>query len=215
MSGGVGAALGDAMKEGADLPDGEQLVQAALFDGLAEADVGALDAPSPLSAALEPRRKGGRPKGARNRRTEAVAAWLLQQHRHPLAVMMEAYSMNPAQLAERIGLRKAVRISKEKREVAGGLVEVEVEVETEHYSNDVLLDVLKLQLRMAEAVAPYLAQKMPQAVQLDARAAVQLSLAGVSLPARGGAAEGENQVVEGEVIGVSLPKSDGGSRTDG
>lgn len=194
MSGGVRAALDQAVEGEADMGE---IVQAGLFEELEPCETGALDAPSPLSAALPSAgRRPGRPKGSKNRRTEAVTAWLLQQHRHPLSVMMEAYSMSPEQLAERIGLRKVVRTTKEKREVAGGIVEVEVEVETEHFSNDILLDILKLQVRMAEAVAPYVAQKLPQAVQVEGGAAltlnfggVHLGAGGVSSPARGEAPE--------------------------
>lgn len=195
-----------------------EIVQAGLFEELDQSETGALDAPSPLSKALpSAARKPGRPKGSKNRRTEAVTAWLLQHHRHPLAVMMEAYSMSPEELASRIGLRKATRTTKEKRSVAGGIVEVEVEVETEHFSNDVLLDLLKLQVRMAEACAPYVAQKMPQAVQLDAAASLSINFGGVNLgqsgvsgPARGGSAEipvGEGMAVRLGQVGRD--KSDG------
>ncbi len=176
--GGVRAALEQVL-------DGEvedaDAVQAVLFDDLTDEETGALDAPSPLSAALPAKR--GRRKGSRNRRTEAVVSWLLAQHRHPLSVMMEAYSMTPQALADRLGL-----------------------VEPD------LLEVFKLQLRMAEAVAPYVAQRQPQAVQVDARSAISLSFEGVSLPARG-----EGLVVAGEVVeGLRLPfKSDADGRTDG
>lgn len=182
MTGGVRAALDQVAEE---LPDGGDLVQAALFDD----ETGALDAPSPLSLAIEPRKRGpGRPQGSRNRRTEAVAAWLLSQHRHPVLVMMEAYSMTPGELARRIGIAEP--------------------------DADQLLDLLKLQLRMAEAVAPYVAQKLPQAVQVQAEGAVQVTFAGVSLPARGGS-PGGGAVIEGEAMAVRLPfKSDAASRTD-
>lgn len=200
MSGGVGQALGEVMDAVGELPDGDQVVQAALFDDLGEADTGRLDAPSPLSAAIQPRAsKGGRPKGSRNRRTEAVAAWLLSQHRHPLAVMAEAYSMAPAAFLAAAGF---------KHDEKG-------DDDAPCYSNDLLFEALKLQMRMAEVVAPYLAQKQPQAVQLDAQGSVQISLGGVSLPARG---QG-SAVIEGQakaVMAVSLPfKSDDDSRTDG
>lgn len=200
MTGGVGAALDQVLEE---LPGGDDLVQAALFDQLDEADTGALDAPSPLSAAISPRKRAGpgRPKGSKNRRTEAVAAWLLQQHRHPLAVMMEAYSMAPEELCARIGLRREV----EATTAADG---TKTFTPTDHYANDVLLEVVKLQLRMAEAVAPYVAQKLPQAVQVDARAGLSVVFAGVSLPARGGSAGVSGEVIEGQMA-VRLPfKSD-------
>lgn len=196
MSGGVRAALDQAVQGEADMAE---VVQAGLFEELEPCETGALDAPSPLSAALPSAgRRVGRPKGSKNRRTEAVTAWLLTQHRHPLSVMMEAYSMSPEQLAERIGLRRVTRTTKEKQSVAGGIVEVEIEVETQHYSNDILIDLLKLQVRMAEACAPYVAQKLPQAVQVEGGAALTLNFGGVTLngpqtgvssPARGEAPE--------------------------
>lgn len=203
MTGGVTTALDQVV---ADLPDGEDLVQAALFG---PEEIGALDAPSPLSAAIEPRKRGpGRPPGSRNRRTEAVAGWLLSQGRHPVAVMMEAYSMTPAELAAKIGLRKTVKVTKAKD---GS----ETEIETDHYSNDTLLELLKLQLRMAEAAAPYVAQKLPQAVSVEGTAALVVQFKDVSLPARGGRSEGA-AAIEGQVMSVRLPvKSDDTSRTDG
>lgn len=168
MSGGVRAALDQAVEGEADMGE---IVQAGLFEELEPCETGALDAPSPLSAALPSAgRRPGRPKGSKNRRTEAVTAWLLQQHRHPLAVMMEAYSMAPADFARSIGITAP--------------------------DADTLLDIVKLQLRMAEAVAPYVAQKLPQAVQVEGGAAltlnfggVHLGAGGVSSPARGEAPE--------------------------
>lgn len=196
MTGGVSEALGQVLDQ---LPGGDQVVQAALFG---PDEIGALDAPSPLSAAIEPRRRGpGRPPGAKNRRTDAVAAWLLSQGRHPILVMMEAYAMSPAALAERIGLRKV-------------LVSAKDQPEEWAYDNDTLIEVWKLQLRMAEAAAPYVAQKLPQAVQVQGAAALQVTLAGVSVPARGALAGGVAGAIEGEVMGVRLPKSDDASRTD-
>lgn len=185
MSGGVKAALDQVV-------DGEggmaEVVQAGLFEELEPTETGNLAAPSPLSAALPSAgRKPGRPKGAKNRRTEAVTAWLLTQHRHPLSVMMEAYTMTPKQLAQAIGITDV--------------------------TDAVLMDLLKLQLRMAEAVAPYVAQKMPQAVQLDGAPSLTLQFGGglnlsggVSSPARGEAPD----VDLGGGMSVRLgPKSDG------
>jgi len=166
MSGGVATAVSEAIEKGESMDD---VVQAGLFEELEPGETGNLSAPSPLSAALpNAGRRPGRPKGAKNRRTEAVTAWLLSQHRHPLSVMMEAYSMTPADLAERIGVEA---------------------------TSDNLLDIFKLQVRMAEAVAPYVAQKLPQAVQLDAAANLSISFGGVDLsggvssPARAGSPE--------------------------
>lgn len=200
--GGVVAGLDEAISEAGELlPDGHDLVQ-SLFS---PEEVGDLAAASPLSGAFEPKRrgKGGRPPGSRNRRTEAVAAYLLSQHRHPLQVVMEIYSMSPVELAERAGLRKTKVHEPAPGEPAYA------------YSNDVLMELIKFQARCAEAALPYVAQKLPQAVQLDAKGHVQLTLGGVLLPARGQLAEGGGPVIEGEFMGVTLPKSDDTSRTDG
>lgn len=198
MSGGVATALDEAV---AALPDGAAIVQASLFDA---EEVGDLDAPSPLSAALTPRKGPGRTKGARNRRTEAVAGWLLAQGRHPVLVMMEAYAMTPGELAAKIGMR-------------GTKVTVEGQPDAWVYDDALLLEVYKLQLRMAEAAAPYVAQRLPQAHQVDVAAGLVVNFAGVSLPARAGSA-GNSGAVEGEaraMMNVSLPfKSDAQSRTD-
>lgn len=199
MSGGVRAALDQAVQGEADMAE---VVQAGLFEELEPCETGAMDAPSPLSAALPSAgRRVGRPKGSKNRRTEAVTAWLLTQHRHPLSVMMEAYSMSPEQLAERIGLRRVTRTTKEKQSVADGIVEVEVEVETQHYSNDILIDLLKLQVRMAEACAPYVAQKLPQAVQVEGGAALTLNFGGVTL---NGPQTGVSSPAHGEAPEISV-----------
>lgn len=213
MSGGVRAALDQAMEGEAGMGE---IVQAGLFEELEAEETGALDAPSPLSAALPSAgRKPGRPKGAKNRRTEAVTAWLLGQHRHPLSVMMEAYSMSPVELAERLGLSRALAEVKTEyvREDGKKVTETRF-VETDRFSNDVLLDLAKLQFRMAEAVAPYVAAKMPQAVQLDGQAQLTVNFGGVALsggvssPARGEAGGGEDVQI-GEGMSVRL----GGSRT--
>lgn len=181
MSGGVRTAL-EAVLEGDDEP--EVVAQTGLFDDLDVSETGATAAPSPLSLAISPPKRGpGRRPGSKNRRTEAVVSWLLAQHRHPLSVMMEAYSMTPADLAQRIGIAAP--------------------------DADQLLDIFKLQVRMAEACAPYVAQRLPQAVQIDAKAGLTISLEGVSFPARAGPV-GKSDAIEGQVLGVRLPSS----RTD-
>lgn len=198
MSGGVRTALDEVagQLEGQAAPD-----QASLFDFGAD-EVGDLNAPSPLAAAIAPRKGPGRRPGSRNRRTDAVAGWLLSQGRHPVLVMMEAYGMEPAALAAKIGLHPTA----DGTDAQGRPCKV--------WSNDVLLDVYRLQLRMAESVAPYVAQRLPQAVQVDARAGVTIAFEGVNLPARGASPAGI-EALDGEVMGVRLPfKSEGESRTD-
>ncbi len=192
MTGGVATALGQVLEGTAEPSD---LVQAGLFDELSADEIGALDAPSPLSAKVESPlaeavRKGGRRPGSRNRRTEATVRWLLSQHRHPLQVMAEAYSMSTAELAARIGLKVG---------------------EDGVYANETLLELFKLQVRMAEALAPYVAQRLPQAVTVEGAVDFSLTVAGVSFPAPGGQAE---NLAAGEWVRLP-PKSDDPSRTDG
>lgn len=173
MPNGSGEGLRQAL--GAFEPEGEPS-EGELF----EVEItGALDAPSPLSALFEAKRGGGRPKGSRNRMTVQTAQWLLAQHRHPLQVLAEAYSMSPAQLAERIGLAKG-RFDK---------VEGQAEpVWTEGYRDEDLLALFKMQMGFAADLAPYVARKQPQAIDLGAGEGgdFQLAFIGVSLPARGG-----------------------------
>lgn len=205
MSGGVAtaaeqaiAALGDA------LPSAEDLVQQGLFDDLDVAETGALGAPSPLSTAHPlagalGKRKAGRPPGSPNRRTERTVQWFLSQNRHPLAVMAEAYSMSPPQLARAIGLPLPKR--QVKHEGAPSTW-----VEEDGYDTATLLEIFKLQLRMAEACAPYVAQRLPQAVELSGGADFTLTFGGVSFPAPGRVADGQ-PVVEGQAMRVVLPSS--------
>ncbi|MDE3097783.1 MAG: hypothetical protein KGK07_17490 [Chloroflexota bacterium] len=49
------------------------------------------------------RRGAGRPPGARNKRTEATVAHLLQRYRDPRAVALERIEMHPADLAAILG----------------------------------------------------------------------------------------------------------------
>lgn len=212
MTEGVSAALAQVL-DGQAEPDA--LVQAGLFADLEPAETGNVDAPSPLSPRLESPladalRRPGRPKGAKNRRTAATVSWLLAQHRHPLAVMAEAYSMTPVQLAERLGLAKR-RVTLVR--AAGG--QGEAYEEKDEFDNATLLELFKLQVRMAEALAPYVAQKLPQAVTVEGAVDFTLHVGGVSFPARGAAAGGQGEAIEGQ-FGVVLPaKSDDPSRTDG
>lgn len=196
---GVGAALDQAVDQ--YQAERQEVVQELLFDDdedLGTDVTGALDAPSPLSAMFTPRKRG-RPKGSKNRITKTAAAYFLSQFRHPVAVAMEMYSCTPIELAERIGLAKT-----------------KGEDGAEAYDNDIILELVKLQVRMVEHSSKYVAQAMPQAVNLGLgdHGDFQLVFGGVSFPARGGQA-GETEQVEGAAFSVRLPaKSDDGSRTE-
>src|SRR5512147_2001893 len=146
MTGGVITAVDEALdafeEEAAD-------AQALLFDDLEPGEIGALDAPSPLTEIFKPRSRAGRKPGSRNKRTEAVTAWLLSQARHPVLVAMEGYSMSTVELAARIGITNP--------------------------DKDMLFDLFKLQMHLVEVAARYVAQPQPQAVQLDGKGWLTIS----------------------------------------
>lgn len=196
MPGGSSAALEEAIDGFETEADADQ---ADLFEV-----AGNLDAPSPMSEIFA-QRGGGRRKGSRNRNTLQTSAWLLSQHRHPLLVMAEGYSMTPEQLADRIGLKKGHFITVGKGEDAR-----EVWAVSEFYDNEVLLALFKLQMSWAEAVAPYVAKKQPQELQLPGGGGdFNLTFLGVSLPARGGLADDlGGPVIEGQALRLPA-KSDG------
>lgn len=187
MPGGSGEGLKQALDahQAADqLAD--QPAEASLFD---DTDVtGNVAAASPLSALFEP--KGpGRPKGSRNRMTVQTAQWLLSQHRHPLQVLAEAYSMSPHDLARRIGLKPGYWHQPPTPEK--GERPPAVWVDRDEFDPETLLAIFKMQMGFATDLAPYVAKKQPMAIDLSAGAGGDFSLvfAGVSLPARGGPAE--------------------------
>lgn len=201
MPGGSGEGLKQAL---AAQPD------AADADGQAELDLeitGALDAPSPLSARFE--RKGpGRRKGSRNRLTVETRDWLLSQHRHPLQVLAEGYSMSPSDLARRIGLKPGYW----KTPAAGDdkLVGDPVWVDRDDFDAEVLLAIFKMQMGWAVDLAPYVAKKQPMAVDLTGGAGgdFQLLFAGVALPARAaGPAETGGPVIDQPTLRLP-PKSE-------
>lgn len=206
MSGGVGAGLAEALEAVEEVQD---QVQAALFDQLTDEDTGALDTPSPFSGSLAVKSRG-RPKGARGKRTAETTAWLLSMHRHPLAVLMEGYSMSPIDFAARIGLQRPW----EEVEVGSGDTKAKIRKRAEHFPNELLMEIVKLQGRFAEVCLPYVAQRQPLAVQVEGKAALQVSISGVSLPARAGASSVAGEPVIEGVGGLKLPKSDDPSRTD-
>lgn len=175
---------GEGLKEAlAAFEPAAEPMQGDLLDDLEPEITGALDAPSPLSTLFQPRGGGGRKPGSKNRLTTSTAQWLLSQVRHPLLVLAEAYAMTPAQLAERIGLRKGVWVKEED----GG----RVWVDRDCYDNETLLAIYKMQMGFAVDLAPYVARRQAQEVELAGAAGgdLVLTFGGVSLPARGGGVE--------------------------
>jgi hypothetical protein len=106
--------------------------------------------PEPVEAAgpKEPPRGPGRPPGSINRRTKDFADYLLKRYADPREVLAVMYSRTPAQFAAEIGIKKP--------------------------SAEQLIEIIRLQKSCAEAVAPYVASKMPVAVEVSSKGIVQL-----------------------------------------
>jgi hypothetical protein len=96
------------------------------------------------------KRGPGRPPGARNKRTMSIVTWIERRYPSPLEAMAGAYSKNVYLLAAELGLKSP--------------------------TFEQLAQILEFQLRAATALAPYLHQKQPVAVQVDSRGIVRLIL---------------------------------------
>jgi hypothetical protein len=178
---------GEGLKEAlAAFEPAAEPVQGEIFEDLEPEITGALDAPSPLSTLFRPRGRGGRKPGSKNRLTTSTAKWLLSQARHPLLVLAEAYSMTPAQLADQIGLKRGIWQKEGEGKDAHWVL-----VDADSYDNETLLAIYKLQLGSALDLAPYVARKQAQEVELAGAGGgdLVLTFGGVSLPARGGGVE--------------------------
>jgi len=162
-------------------PPGSEADQPALLDGF---ENGA--ASSPLATANARRGRGpGRPKGAKNRRTEEWAAYILSQYRSPLIVLAELYSMPVDELAAELQCEK--------------------------------LDAVKIQKDAAAALAPYVHQRQPQAIEVSEKSVGVLVIGELSGDASGLAglplAGDEGEQNQGFIDGAA-EKSDGG-KSDG
>lgn len=94
---GLNAALTEAMERVGDLEPGEKAEQLALLPL-------PLDDEDDDQAETEARQRG-RPKGSKNKRTEAWTAYLLSNYRSPLEAMVQAYCMPVHDLAELLGCK--------------------------------------------------------------------------------------------------------------
>lgn len=97
--------------------------------------------------------KGGRPKGARNRRTQEWVEYLLSRYRSPLVFLLETYHRSPRELAEQLELYKFHE---------GKLV-------VDPRTNEPVLatgEAAEIQVRAAIAALPYIHQKQPLAVEV-------------------------------------------------
>lgn len=88
---------------GAGEPPREDAEQLALLPSLAEKPhLGGQEAESGDDAP----RRGGRPKGARNKRTKEIVDYISGQYGFPLERLAQLYSGDPAKLAEKFHIKK-------------------------------------------------------------------------------------------------------------
>jgi hypothetical protein len=134
------------------------------LDGDGQVDLFDAECDGPLSPAPVGKSgpKGGRPAGARNRSTEAVRQMFLTRYRSPLMGLGEIYSRSPADLARELKLYKRTQV----------LVERDGKIERQDVEDEGQLDLeaaFRLQKEAMEAALPYVHQKLPQAVTVDAK----------------------------------------------
>lgn len=94
---GVAAIAAEAARGGAILPLRDPVQLELVRDARGELDRGAIRR---LPAA-----RAGRPKGARNKRTEALARYLVQQHGDPLVALASLYGRATDALAAELGCK--------------------------------------------------------------------------------------------------------------
>lgn len=91
----------------------------------------------------------GRPKGAKNKNTEAWRNYLLHRYESPLVALAEVYSRPVAELAADLGLKARPTYEQ-------------------------ALELMKIQLQCAKELAPYVHQKQPMAVEASGDGLMQL-----------------------------------------
>lgn len=69
-----------------------------------------VDMPMPVAPVARSGPRGGRPKGAKNRSTEAWREYLLSRYRSPLVGLLEIASRSPKDLAKELGLYERVPV---------------------------------------------------------------------------------------------------------
>ena len=116
---------------------------------------GGADSAENLSSA---RRGKGRPAGSKNKNTEEWRNFLMSKYRSPLEVLAETYSRSISDLAEELGYLR--------RDSEGRVLRSPKPEEFE--------GLLKIQLQCAKEIAPYLHQKMPQAIDTGENGLMQL-----------------------------------------
>jgi hypothetical protein len=117
-------------------------------------------------------RKRGRPRGARNKRTDDFARYLLSFGQHPALTMMQIQASDPAVLQEN-SRRQVTKVLKGGKGEADRLVEVTEE--TLSYEG-----AQSLRVRCAEALLPYLESKKPVAIDMSFTGVGNLVIEGVT-----------------------------------
>lgn len=109
--------------------------------------------------------QGGRPKGARNRSTEAMRQLFLARYRSPLMGLGEIYSRSPEALARELKLYRKGKIFVQgpNGSTDGAWVEREDPEQLD------LEAAFRLQLEAMQVALPYVHQKLPQAVTVEDR----------------------------------------------
>jgi len=112
-------------------------------------------------------RKRGRPLGAKNKRTDDFARFLLSHGQHPAITMMQIQATPPEVLIE-----NSRRLRRKKRTDTG--IEIDV-MQTMSYEA-----ALSLKIRCAEGLLPYLESKKPIAVDMSFSGVADLVIEGVT-----------------------------------
>jgi hypothetical protein len=110
--------------------------------------------------------KGGRPQGARNRRTEEWVRYLAGKYESPLETLLKLASKTPKALAEELGLY-AYNAGDPVLDSAGHHVLA-------------IGEAFRGQIQALQAALPYLHQKLPQAIEVKGRAAGVLVIGDIS-----------------------------------
>lgn len=139
-----------------------------------------------LAVLKEARSARGRPKGAKNRRSDDFAKFILSHGTHPAVTMMQIQTTPPEVLVER-----SRQIDPIKRRLSYG-------------------DAQAMRVRCAEALLPYIEAKKPVAVELDAKGDFNLLIPGVNIGADDAvkAAKGE-YVLEADYVDIDEDGADG------
>lgn len=124
-----------------------------------------------LTVLEEARKRRGRPKGARNRRTEDFRRYILKFGRHPALTMMEIQNTPPEVLMER---SKMLDVPKNRLSYNAAQA---------------------LRLRAAEGLMPFIESKQPVAVELSADGDFNLIIPGVNVSESDAAAAAEGSFV--------------------